>query len=176
MKADSGYKTFADLPGGMQGGGRVVQRAPLVWQALAKDLDGCERWRRIRATFRWLITDFDPSHRSSCMSGDLCAGVTSIYNAIGPPDGRRTSWACTTTSPPRSSTRTTTNPVTRVWTATTSSSSRAGTTIISRVSGVLPFGLATRAGRVGARTRQAILEAYPDDFGYTNDAELAYRQ
>ena len=82
VAADSGYETFADLPQGCKVGVESFSGSTIVWQALAKDLDG-RTLAEDESDLQMAITDFDLAPEL-VLSGDLCAGVTSIYNAMGP--------------------------------------------------------------------------------------------
>jgi hypothetical protein len=82
VAADSGYETFADLPKGCKVGVESFSGSTIVWQALAKDLDN-RTLAESPDDLQMAITDFDLAPEL-VLSGDLCAGVTSIYNALGP--------------------------------------------------------------------------------------------
>ncbi|HEX5936199.1 MAG TPA: ABC transporter substrate-binding protein [Actinomycetota bacterium] len=79
VKADSGYETFDDLEPGCKLGVESFSGSTIVWQALAQDLHG----RTIGEgpdDIQMAITDFNTAV-DLVQSGELCAGVTSIYNA-----------------------------------------------------------------------------------------------
>jgi ABC-type nitrate/sulfonate/bicarbonate transport system substrate-binding protein len=80
VAADKPYETFADLPKGCKVGVESFSGSTIVWQALAKDLDG-RTLAESPDDLQMAITDFDLAPEL-VVKGDLCAGVTSVYNAI----------------------------------------------------------------------------------------------
>jgi hypothetical protein len=170
VKADSGYETFADLPVGCKVGVESFSGSTIVWQALAKDLDG-RTLAEDPSDLQMAITDFDLAPEL-VMSGDLCAGVTSIYNSIGPLmagdivglyDNKSASQLYADNYEPGHEGMDSNNfVVLESWYG-------------DHVPEVAFFLSVWQRGLdEWANNRQAILEAYPDDFGYKDAAELAY--
>ena len=170
VAADSGYETFGDLPEGCKVGVESFSGSTIVWQALAKDLDG-RTLAEDPSDLQMAITDFDLAPEL-VLSGDLCAGVTSIYNAIGPLmagdivglyDNKSASQLYADNYEPGHEGMDSNNfVVLKSW-------------YDDHVPEVAFFLSVWQRGLdEWADNRQAILEAYPDDFGYKNDAELAF--
>ena len=170
VAADSGYKTFADLPKGCKVGVESFSGSTIVWQALAKDLDG-RTLAESPDDLQMAITDFDLAPEL-VLSGDLCAGVTSIYNALGPLmagdvvglyDNKSASQLYADNYAPGHEGMNSNNFVTlKSW--------------YDEHPEEVAFFLSVwqRGLDEWATNKDAILKAYPDDFGYKNDEELAY--
>lgn len=170
VAADSGYETFADLPAGCKVGVESFSGSTIVWQALAKDLDG-RTLAEDPSDLQMAITDFDLAPEL-VLSGDLCAGVTSIYNSIGPLmagdivglyDNKSASQLYADNYEAGHEGMDSNNfVVLKSW-------------YDDHVPEVAFFLSVWQRGLdEWADNRQAILEAYPDDFGYKNDEELAF--
>ncbi len=170
VKADSGYNSFGDLPAGCKVGVESFEGSSIVWQALAKDLDGRDL-APDSPDLAMAITDFDVSP-GLVEKGDLCAGVTSIYNAIpdlmsgkvvGLYDNKSASQLYAEKYAPGHEGMNSNNfVVLKSW--------------YDDHPGEVAFFLKVwQAGLdAWANDKDAILKAYPDDFGYKNDAELSY--
>ena len=170
VAADSGYETFDDLEPGCRLGVESFSGSTIVWQALAQDLHG----RTIGEgpdDIQMAITDFNTAPEL-VLSGDLCAGVTSIYNVIpylidgsvvGLYDGKSASQLYAEQYVPGHEGMNSNNfVVTRTW--------------YEEHPEEVAFFLEVwdRGLEEWATNKDAILEAYPDDFGYDNDEELEY--
>jgi len=170
VAADSGYETFDDLEPGCRLGVESFSGSTIVWQALAQDLHG----RTIGEgpdDIQMAITDFNTAPEL-VLSGDLCAGVTSIYNVIpylidgsvvGLYDGKSASQLYAEQYVPGHEGMNSNNfVVTRTW--------------YEEHPEEVAFFLEVwdRGLEEWAANKDAILEAYPDDFGYDNDEELEY--
>ena len=81
VAADSGYETFDDLEQGCSVGVESFSGSTIVWQALAQDLHG-RTLGEGPDDLQMAITDFNTAPEL-VLTGDLCAGVTSIYNTLG---------------------------------------------------------------------------------------------
>jgi hypothetical protein len=170
VKADSGYQTFADLPKGCKVGVESFSGSTIVWQALAKDLDN-RTLAESGDDLQMAVTDFDLSPEL-VVKGDLCAGVTSIYNAIpylmsgqvvGLYDNRSASQLYADQYVPGHEGMDSNNFVAlKSW-------------YDSHVPQVAFFLSVWQRGLdEWATHKEEILKAYPDDFGYANDQELSY--
>lgn len=78
VDAESGYETLGDLEPGCKVGVESFSGSTIVWQALAEDLHG-RTLGESADDLQMAITDFNTAPEL-VQSGDLCAGVTSIYN------------------------------------------------------------------------------------------------
>ena len=170
VDVNSGYETFDDLEAGCKVGVESFSGSTIVWIALAQDLHG-RTLGEAPDDLQMAATDFNTAPEL-VLSGDLCAGVTSIYNTLpywldGTIDGLYD---------------------------TQSASQIYGQEYVPGHEGMMSnnfvvtksfydehpeeiaFFLAVweRGLQEWADNRDAILEAYPDDFGYTTDEELAY--
>ena len=170
VAADSGYATFADLPAGCKVGVESFSGSTIVWQALAAELDG-RTLAESPDDLQMAITDFDLAPEL-VLSGDLCAGVTSIYNAMGPLmagdivglyDNKSASQLYAENYEPGHEGMNSNNfVVLESW-------------YEDHIAEVAFFLSVWQRGLdEWANNKQAILEAYPADFGYENDEELAY--
>jgi hypothetical protein len=170
VPADSGYETFADLPQGCKVGVESFSGSTIVWQALAQDLDG-RTLAESPDDLQMAITDFDLAPEL-VLSGDLCAGVTSIYNAMGPLmdgeivglyDNKSASQLYADNYEPGHEGMDSNNfVVLESW-------------YEDHIPEIAFFLSVWQVGLdAWANDRQAILDAYPDDFGYENPEELAY--
>jgi hypothetical protein len=80
VAADQPWNSFGDLPQGCKVGEESFTGSSIVWQALAKDLDGrtlAENSDDLQMT----LADFDVGP-DLVLKGDLCAATTSIYDAL----------------------------------------------------------------------------------------------
>jgi hypothetical protein len=170
VKADSGYETFGDLPKGCKVGVESFSGSTIVWQALAKDLDN-RTLAESPDDLQMAITDFDLSPEL-VLKGDLCAGVTSVYNSIpqlmdgsvvGLYDNKSASQLYAEQYVPGHEGMDSNNFVAlKSW-------------YDSHIPQVAFFLKVWQRGLDEWQTnRDAILKAYPDDFGYKNDQELAF--
>jgi ABC-type nitrate/sulfonate/bicarbonate transport system substrate-binding protein len=170
VAADSGYETFDDLEPGCRLGVESFSGSTIVWQALAQDLHG----RTIGEgpdDIQMAITDFNTAPEL-VLSGDLCAGVTSIYNAmrylmdgsvVGLYDGKSASQLYAEEYVPGHEGMNSNNfVVTRSW--------------YEEHPEEVAFFLEVwdRGLQEWQTNRDAILEAYPDDFGYQSPEELEF--
>ena len=80
VAADSGYQNFGDLPEGCKVGVESFGGSTIVWIALAKDLHN-RTLGEGPGDLQMAATDFNTAPEL-VLSGDLCAGVTSIYNSM----------------------------------------------------------------------------------------------
>ena len=80
VAADSGYETFDDLEQGCSVGVESFSGSTIVWIALAQDLHG-RTLGEGPEDLQMAITDFNTAPEL-VLTGDLCAGVSSIYNTI----------------------------------------------------------------------------------------------
>ena len=71
VAADSEYKTFGDLPEGCKVGVESFSGSTIVWQALAKDLDG-RTLAEGSDDLQMAITDFDRSSRARAEGRSVC--------------------------------------------------------------------------------------------------------
>jgi hypothetical protein len=170
VAADSGYETFDDLEPGCGLGVESFSGSTIVWIALAQDLHG----RTIGEgpeDIQMAATDFNTAPEL-VLSGDLCAGVTSIYNTLqywldesitGLYDTQSASQIYGTEYVPGHEGMNSNNfVVTRSW--------------YDEHPEEVAFFLSVwdRGLQEWANNRDAILEAYPEDFGYTTDEQLAF--
>jgi ABC-type nitrate/sulfonate/bicarbonate transport system substrate-binding protein len=170
VAADKPYNSFADLPKGCKVGVESFAGSSIVWQALAKDLDGRDL-AQDSPDLAMAITDFDLAP-GLVEKGDLCAGVTSIYNAIpdlmagkvkGLYDNKSASQLYAEKYAPGHEGMDSNNFVVLK-------------SYYDGHPGEIAFFLSVwqRGLDEWASHKEDILKAYPDDFGYKNDAELAY--
>jgi ABC-type nitrate/sulfonate/bicarbonate transport system substrate-binding protein len=170
VAADSGYETFDDLEPGCKLGVESFSGSTIVWQALAQDLHG----RTIGEgpdDIQMAITDFNTAPEL-VLSGDLCAGVTSIYNAmsylmdgsvVGLYEGKSASQLYAEQYVPGHEGMNSNNfVVTKTW--------------YDDHPGEVAFFLEVwdRGLQEWASNKDAILDAYPDDFGYKTPEELDF--
>jgi hypothetical protein len=170
VAADSGYETFGDLPQGCKVGVESFSGSTIVWQALASDLDG-RTLAESDEDLQMAITDFNTAPEL-VLSGDLCAGVTSIYNSmkyimsgevVGLYDNQSASQLYAENYVPGHEGMNSNNFV----------------VLESWYSDHIPevaFFLSVweRGLQEWQTNREAILDAYPEDFGYTNEEEKAF--
>ena len=170
VDVNSGYETFDDLEAGCKVGVESFSGSTIVWIALAQDLHS-RTLGEGPDDLQMAATDFNTAPEL-VLSGDLCAGVTSIYNTLpywldGTIDGLYD---------------------------TQSASQIYGQEYVPGHEGMMSNNFVVtksfydehpaevafflevweRGLQEWATNRDAILEAYPDDFGYTNDEELAF--
>jgi ABC-type nitrate/sulfonate/bicarbonate transport system substrate-binding protein len=170
VKADSGYETFDDLEPGCKLGVESFSGSTIVWQALAQDLHG----RTIGEgpdDIQMAITDFNTAVDLT-LTGDLCAGVTSIYNAagalmdgsvVGLYEGKSASQLYGEEYVPGHEGMNSNNfVVLKSW--------------YDEHPEEVAFFLEVwdRGLQEWVTNRDAILDAYPEDFGYKNPEELAF--
>ena len=171
VAADSGYETFDDLEQGCSVGVESFSGSTIVWIALAQDLHG-RTLGEGPEDLQMAITDFNTAPEL-VLSGDLCAGVSFDLQHHPVLHGRR--------------------PITGLY-DTQSASQLYGEEYVPGHEGMnsnnfvvtkswydehpeeVAFFLRVwdRGLQEWADNRDAILEAYPEDFGYTNDEELAF--
>jgi ABC-type phosphate/phosphonate transport system substrate-binding protein len=168
--ADSGIATFADLEQGCKVGVESFSGSTIVWQALAKDLHD-RTLAESPDDLQMAITDFNTAPEL-VVSGDLCAGVTSIYNvmpylideSVTPLyDGRSASQLYGDEYVSGHEGMNSNNfVVTKEW-------------YESHPEEVAFFlEVWDRGLQEWQENREAIVEAYPDDFGYQNDEQREY--
>ncbi len=170
VAADSGYETFDDLEPGCRVGVESFSGSTIVWQALAQDLHG-RTLGEGGDDLQMAITDFNTAPEL-VLSGDLCAGVTSIYNAmsylmdgsvVGLYDAQSASQLYGEEYVPGHEGMNSNNfVVTKSW--------------YDEHPEEVAFFLEVwdRGLQEWATNKDAILEAYPDDFGYKNPEELEF--
>ena len=170
MAADSGYETFDDLTNRMLVGVESFSGSTIVWQALAQDLHG-RTLGEGPDDLQMAITDFNTAPEL-VLTGDLCAGVTSIYNTQGYWLDESITGLYDTQSasqiyeeeyvPGHEGMNSNNFVVTKSW--------------YDEHPEEVAFFLSVwdRGLQEWASNRDAILEAYPEDFGYTSDEELAF--
>ena len=170
VAADSGYETFDDLEQGCSVGVESFSGSTIVWIALAQDLHG-RTLGEGPDDLQMAATDFNTAPEL-VLSGDLCAGVTSIYNTLGYwldesiaglYDTQSASQIFGTEYVPGHQGMNSNNfVVTKTW--------------YDEHPEEVAFFLSVwdRGLQEWASNRDAILEAYPEDFGYTSDEELAF--
>ena len=170
VAADAPYETFADLEPGCKVGVESFSGSTIVWQALAADLDG-RTLSESPDDLQMAITDFDLAPEL-VVSGDLCAGVTSVYNAIpylmsgqvkGLYDAKSASQLYEEHYEPGHEGMNSNNfIVLESW--------------YEEHPGEVAFFLEVwqRGLDEWQANREAILDAYPDDFGYANEEEKAF--
>jgi ABC-type nitrate/sulfonate/bicarbonate transport system substrate-binding protein len=170
VAADSGYETFGDLEEGCRVGVESFSGSTIVWQALAQDLHD-RSLAESPDDLQMAATDFNTAPEL-VISGDLCAGVTSIYNAMSylmdetvVPlyDGRSASQLFGDEYVSGHEGMNSNNfVVTREW-------YEAHPEEVAFFLQVWDRGL-----QEWEENREAIVEAYPDDFGYQDDEQRAY--
>ncbi len=170
VAADSGYETFDDLEQGCSVGVESFAGSTIVWIALAQDLHG-RTLGEGPDDLQMAATDFNTAPEL-VLTGDLCAGVTSIYNTLGYwldgsiaglYDTQSASQIFGTEYVPGHEGMNSNNfVVTKTW--------------YDSHPEEIAFFLSVwdRGLQEWATNRDAILAAYPDDFGYNNEEELAY--
>jgi ABC-type nitrate/sulfonate/bicarbonate transport system substrate-binding protein len=170
VAADSGYETFDDLEPGCKVGVESFSGSTIVWQALAQDMHG-RTLGEDPDDLQMAITDFNTAPEL-VLSGDLCAGVTSIYNSL--PylmDGSVTGLYDTKSAsqlygeqyaPGHEGMDSNMFVTTKSW-------------YEDHPDEVAFFLQVWERGLQEWQTnKDAILDAYPDDFGYKNDEELEF--
>jgi hypothetical protein len=170
VAADSGSETFDDLEQGCKVGVESFSGSTIVWQALAQDLHG-RSLAESPDDLQMAITDFNTAPEL-VVSGDLCAGVTSIYNTmpylidgsvVGLYDGKSASQLYAEQYVEGHEGMDSNNfVVTKEW-------YDAHPEEVAFFLEVWDRGL-----QEWQDNREAIVEAYPDDFGYQNDEQLDY--
>ena len=80
VAADQPWNSFGDLPQGCKVGEESFTGSSIVWQALAKDLDG-RTLAESSDDLQMTLADFDVGP-DLVLKGDLCAATTSIYDAL----------------------------------------------------------------------------------------------
>lgn len=170
VPSGSGLESFGDLDEGCKVGVESFSGSTIVWIALAEDLDG----RTLGETdedLQMAATDFNTAPEL-VLSGDLCAGVTSIYNTIpyfmedtvvGLYDTQSASQIYGEVYVPGHEGMNSNNfVVTKSW--------------YEEHPQEVAFFLEVweRGLQEWAENTEAIVDAYPDDFGYTNDEEKAF--
>jgi ABC-type nitrate/sulfonate/bicarbonate transport system substrate-binding protein len=170
VAADSGYETFDDLEPGCSVGVESFSGSTIVWIALAQDLHG-RTLGEGPDDLQMAATDFNTAPEL-VLTGDLCAGVTSIYNTLpywlegtiaGLYDAQSASQIYGEEYVAGHAGMNSNNfVVTKSW--------------YDEHPEEVAFFLEVwdRGLQEWANNRDAILEAYPEDFGYTNDEELAF--
>jgi len=170
VAADSGYSTFDDLEAGCSVGVESFSGSTIVWIALAQDLHG-RTLGEGPDDLQMAATDFNTAPEL-VLTGDLCAGVSSIYNTIpymieetisGLYDFKSASQLYGEEYVPGHEGMNSNNfVVTKSW--------------YDEHPQEVAFFLSVwdRGLQEWESNRNAILEAYPEDFGYTNDEELAF--
>jgi len=170
VAADSGYETFDDLEPGCKVGVESFSGSTIVWQALAQDMHG-RTLGEDPEDLQMAITDFNTAPEL-VLSGDLCAGVTSIYNSIpylmdgsvvGLYDTKSASQLYGEQyAPGHEGMDSNMFVTTKSW-------------YEDHPDEVAFFLQVWERGLQEWQTnKDAILEAYPDDFGYKNDEELEF--
>ncbi len=170
VAADSGYSTFDDLEPGCSVGVESFSGSTIVWIALAQDLHG-RTLGEGPDDLQMAATDFNTAPEL-VLTGDLCAGVTSIYNTIPYWLDESIAGLYETQSasqiygqeyvPGHEGMNSNNFVVTKSW--------------YDEHPEEVAFFLSVwdRGLQEWATNRDAILEAYPEDFGYTSDEELAF--
>ena len=80
VDANKPWNSFGDLPKGCKVGEESFTGSSIVWQALAKDLDGRELAQN-SDDLQMALADFDVGP-GLVLKGDLCAATTSIYDSL----------------------------------------------------------------------------------------------
>jgi ABC-type nitrate/sulfonate/bicarbonate transport system substrate-binding protein len=170
VDAESGYETLDDLEPGCKVGVESFSGSTIVWQALAQDMHG-RTLGEGPDDLQMAITDFNTAV-DLVQTGEICAGVTSIYNAnaalmdgsvVGLYDNKSASQLYGEEYVPGHEGMNSNNfVVLKSW--------------YDEHPEEVAFFLEVwdRGLQEWATNRDAILEAYPDDFGYKNDEELAF--
>ena len=172
VAADSDYETLDDLEPGCKVGVESFSGSTIVWQALANDLHG-RSLEESPDDLQMAITDFN-SAPELVLTGDLCAGITSIYNAnaylkdgkvTGLYDNKSASQLYAEEYAPGHEGMNSNNfVVLEEW-------YRGHPEEVAFFLSVWERGL-----QEWASNRDAILEAYPEDFGYKTEEELRFLQ
>jgi hypothetical protein len=170
VAADSGYETFGDLPAGCKVGEESFSGSAIVWQALANDLDGRDLSEG-SDDLQMALADFDVGP-GLVLKGDLCAATTSIYDSLtllkdgkvkGLYNNESASQLYADNYEPGHMGMDSNNfVVLKSW--------------YDEHPGEVAFFLQVwqRGLDEWADHKDEILKAYPDDFGYKNDDELAF--
>ena len=170
VPSDKPWQTFGDLPQGCKVGEESFSGSSIVWQALAKDLDG-RTLAENSDDLQMALADFDVGP-GLALKGDLCAATTSIYDTItllmdgkvkGLYNNESASQLYADNYEPGHQGMDSNNfVVLKSW--------------YDDHPGEVAFFLSVWQKGLDewATNRDAILKAYPDDFGYKNDAELQY--
>jgi hypothetical protein len=170
VAADSGFETFDDLEAGCSVGVESFSGSTIVWIAIAQDQHG-RTLGEGPGDLQMAATDFNTAPEL-VLSGDLCAGVSSIYNTIpylmaesitGLYDTKSASQLFGELYVPGHEGMNSNNFVTlKSWYDTHPQE-------VAFFLEVWDRGL-----QEWAANKDAILAAYPDDFGYTDDAQLDF--
>ena len=170
VAADSGHENFGDLEEGCKVGVESFSGSTIVWQALAQDLHG-RSLAESPDDLQMAATDFNTAPEL-VVSGDLCAGVTSIYNVmpyflddsvVALYDGKSASQLYGEEYVSGHEGMNSNNfVVTKEW-------YDAHPEEVAFFLEVWDRGL-----QEWQDNREAIVRAYPDDFGYQNDEQLDY--
>jgi hypothetical protein len=170
VAADKPWNSFGDLPKGCKVGEESFAGSSIVWQALAKDLDGRELGKG-SDDLEMALADFDVGP-GLVLKGDLCAATTSIYDVMtllksgqvkGLYDNKSAAQLYAENYEPGHEGMDSNNfVVLKSW--------------YDDHPGEVAFFLKVwqRGLDEWASNKDAILKAYPDDFGYKDADELAY--
>ncbi len=170
VAADKPWNSFADLPQGCKVGEESFTGSSIVWQALAKDLDN-RTLAQNSDDLQMVLSDFDVGP-GLVLKGDLCAATTSIYDVLtllkdgkvkGLYDNKSAAQLYADHYEPGHMGMDSNNfVVLKSW--------------YDSHPGEVAFFLQVwqRGLDEWAKNKEAILKAYPDDFGYKNDDELAF--
>jgi hypothetical protein len=170
VAADKPWNSFGDLPKGCKVGEESFTGSSIVWQALAKDLDG-RTLAQSSDDLQMVLADFDVGP-GLVLKGDLCAATTSIYDSLtllkdgkvkGLYDNKSASQLYADNYAPGHEGMNSNNfVVLKSW--------------YDEHPEEVAFFLKVwqRGLDEWANNKEAILNAYPDDFGYKNADELAY--
>lgn len=170
VAADKPWNSFGDLPKGCKVGEESFTGSSIVWQALAKDLDGRTLGQK-SDDLQMVLSDFDVGP-GLVLKGDLCAATTSIYDALadlmagkvkGLYDNKSASQLYAEKYQPGHEGMDSNNfVVTKRY--------------YDSHPGQIAFFLKVwqRGLDEWANHKEEILKAYPDDFGYKNPQELQY--
>jgi hypothetical protein len=170
VPSDKPWNSFGDLPKGCKVGEESFTGSSIVWQALAKDLDGRELAEN-SDDLQMALADFDVGPGLT-LKGDLCAATTSIYDSLtllmdgkvkGLYDNKSASQLYEENYAPGHEGMNSNNFVVLK-------------SYYDTHPGEIAFFLSVWQKGLDewATNKDAILKAYPDDFGYKDDAELQY--
>jgi hypothetical protein len=170
VAADKPWNSFGDLPKGCKVGEESFTGSSIVWQALAKDLDGRTLGEN-SDDLQMTLADFDVGP-DLVLKGDLCAATTSIYDALtllkdgkvkGLYDNKSASQLYAEHYEPGHEGMNSNNFVTLK-------------SYYDEHPGEIAFFLSVwdRGLQEWANHKDEILKAYPDDFGYDGPEELAF--
>ena len=170
VPSDKPWNSFGDLPQGCKVGEESFSGSSIVWQALAKDLDG-RTLAENSDDLQMALADFDVGP-GLALKGDLCASTTSIYDSLtllmdgkvkGLYDSKSASQLYADNYEPGHEGMDSNNFVVLK-------------SYYDDHPGEVAFFLSVWQKGLDewANNRDAILKAYPDDFGYKDDAELQF--